>query len=109
MTVVRRDRIAGYQKALVDTGLGEGVIRESEDNKLAGPEAMLKPHYRHPEITAAVSNEAKVAHGASLAFQREGLLPDKGVSLTGFEDIKDAAVATTALTTISVSLTEPGP
>jgi LacI family transcriptional regulator len=103
MTIVRRDRIAGYQMALAESGLGKGTIWDSQDNKLAGLEAMLKLHRCHPEITAVVCNGDMVALGASLALQRAGLAPGKDVSVTGFDDIQDAAVATPPLTTMSVS------
>jgi LacI family transcriptional regulator len=103
MTLVRRDRIAGYQKALSDRDMGTGIIWDSADNKLAGLEAMLDLHRKHPEITAVVCNGDMVALGACLALQRAGLTPGKDVSVTGFDNIQDAAVATPPLTTMAVS------
>jgi LacI family transcriptional regulator len=103
MSAVRRDRIAGYRKALADSGLGPGIIWDSEDNKLAGLEATLALRRAHPEITAVVCNGDVVALGACLALQRAGLVPGKDVSVTGFDDIQDAVVATPPLTTMAVS------
>ncbi|SFR40757.1 LacI family DNA-binding transcriptional regulator [Litoreibacter janthinus] len=103
MTLVRRDRIAGYQKALSDSDMGAGVIWDSEDNKLAGLEALLSLRRTHPEITAVVCNGDMVALGACLALQRAGQTPGKEVSVTGFDNIQDAAVATPPLTTMAVS------
>ncbi|QIE43253.1 LacI family transcriptional regulator (plasmid) [Rhodobacteraceae bacterium SC52] len=103
MTLVRRDRIAGYQRVLSESGLGAGVIWDSADNKLAGLEAMLDLHSSHPEITAVVCNGDMVALGACLALQRIGLTPGTEVSVTGFDNIQDAAVATPPLTTMAVS------
>jgi LacI family transcriptional regulator len=103
MTPVRRERIAGFQKALTENGAGAGVIWDSEDNKLAGLNAMLALHQTHPEITAVVCNGDVVALGACLALQRIGLSPGKDISVTGFDDIQDAAVATPPLTTMGVS------
>ena len=103
MTLVRADRIAGYQKALADNGIVESITWDSDDNKLAGLEAMLDLHQKHPEITAVVCNGDMVALGACLALQREGLTPGKEVSVTGFDNIQDAAVATPPLTTMGVS------
>ncbi|PYG32551.1 LacI family DNA-binding transcriptional regulator [Pelagimonas varians] len=103
MTLVRRDRIAGYQKTLSEGGMGAGIIWDSEDNRLAGLEAMLSLHRTHPEVTAVVCNGDMVALGACLALQRTGLVPGKDVSVTGFDNIQDAAVATPPLTTMAVS------
>ncbi len=103
MTPVRRDRIAGYQRALAESRLAEGIVWDSADNKLAGLEAMLDLQRNHPEISAVVCNGDMVALGACLALQREGLVPGKDVSVTGFDNIQDAAVATPPLTTMGVS------
>ena len=103
MTLVRKDRIAGYQRALSESHLAEGIVWDSADNKLAGLEAMLELHRNHPEITAVVCNGDMVALGACLALQREGLVPGKDVSVIGFDNIQDAAVATPPLTTMGVS------
>lgn len=103
MTLVRKDRIEGYQKALADSGIGKGIIWDTEDNKLAGLEATLALHSTHPEITAVVCNGDMVALGACLALQRLGLTPGKDVSIIGFDNIQDAAVATPPLTTMAVS------
>jgi len=103
MTLVRRDRIAGYRRALAHSGLEDGIIWDSADNKLAGLEAMLSLYRHHPEVTAAVCNGDMVALGACLALQRSGLQPSVDFSITGFDNIQDAAVATPPLTTMAVS------
>jgi LacI family transcriptional regulator len=103
LTDVRRDRIAGYEKALEERGLGSPVVWESEDNKLAGLNAFLELLQAHPEITAIVCNGDVVALGACLALIRSGKAPGKDVSVVGFDDIQDAAVATPSLTTMTVS------
>lgn len=102
-TPVRQDRIAGYQNTLRDSGMGNGITWDSEDNKLAGLKAMSDLHRYHPEITAVVCNGDMVALGACLALQRSGLTPGKDVSVIGFDDIQDAVVATPPLTTMAVS------
>lgn len=103
MTLVRKDRILGFQRALSATGAGSGIVWDSADNKLAGLEAMLELRRAHPQITAVVCNGDIVALGACLALQRAGLIPGKDVSVTGFDNIQDAAVATPPLTTMGVS------
>ena len=103
MTVVRRDRIDGYQAALQERGLGPALVFESEDNKLAGLAAMLELHRSHPDVTAVVCNGDMVAIGATLAVLRLRLKPGVDMSIVGFDDIRDAAVATPPLTTMRVS------
>lgn len=102
MTIVRKDRIAGYQQILAARGLGPEVIWNSENTKLAGLDAMLALRRAHPEITAVVCNGDMVALGACLALVRLGLKPGKDLSIIGFDDIQDAAVATPPLTTMAV-------
>ena len=102
-TDLRQDRIAGYRHALKNLGLGSPVVWNSEDSKMAGLNAFVALHENHPEITAVVCNGDMVALGACLALIRSGSPPGKDVSVIGFDDIQDAAVATPALTTMAVS------
>ena len=101
-SIVRKERVAGYRQALAAQGLGPGIICDSEDNKLAGLDAMLGLRRAHPDITAVVCNGDMVALGACLALVRLGQRPGKDVSVIGFDDIQDAAVATPQLTTMAV-------
>ena len=103
MTAVRRERIAGYERAMAAQGSAHPLIWPSENTKLAGLEAMQALTKAHPEVTALVCNGDMVALGASLALTRMGKTPGKEVSIVGFDDIPDAAVATPALTTLAVS------
>jgi LacI family transcriptional regulator len=101
-SMVRKQRVAGYQQALIAQGLGPGITRDSEDNKRAGLDGMMALRRDHPEVTAVVCNGDMVALGACLALARSGLQPGKDVSVIGFDDIQDAAVATPPLTTMAV-------
>ena len=103
MTFVRKERIAGYKQSLADRGMGEGVVWSSEDNKRAGMDALHALRRAHPDVTAVVCNGDMVALGACLALIRSGLQPGHDVSVVGFDDIDDAAVATPSLTTMAVS------
>lgn len=102
MTVVRKERIVGYRQTLAARGLGPDIVWNCEDNKLAGLDAMLALRHAHPDISAVVCNGDMVALGASLALVRSGLRPGKDLSVIGFDDIQDAAVATPPLTTMAV-------
>lgn len=103
MPIVRRERIEGYQNVMSGRGLGPGMIWDCEGEKLAGMDAMTALLQAHPEVTAVVCNGDMVALGASLALTRLGLRPGVDLSIVGFDDIQDAAVATPPLTTMSVS------
>lgn len=103
MSVVRGDRIAGYSQVMADRGLPDPIVWDSPDNKLEGLNAMLELRRSHPETTAIVCNGDIVALGACLALIRSGLRPGREISVVGFDDIPDAAVATPALTTMAVS------
>lgn len=103
MTAVRRERIAGYRQVMSDLGISAPIIWDSADTKLAGLNAMLELLRTHPETTAVVCNGDMVALGACHALIRSGLQPGRDISVIGFDDIEDAAVATPALTTMAVS------
>ncbi len=100
---VRTERIAGYTRVMQARGLGAPIIWDTEDDKLAGMEALVALRAQYPDVTALVCNGDMVAIGASLALQRLGLQPGKDMSIVGFDDVQDAAVATPPLSTMAVS------
>lgn len=101
-SVVRQERVAGYRQALAAQGLAPAVVWDSEDNKLAGLDALNALRRVHPAVTGVVCNGDMVALGASLALVRAGLQPGRDLSIIGFDDIQDAAVGTPPLTTMAV-------
>ncbi len=103
MTVVRRDRVAGYMRTVAERGLAPPIVWDCKDSKLYGLSAFLDLHRAHPEVTGIVCNGDIVALGACLAVTRLGLRLGQDISIIGFDDIEDAAVATPPLTTMAVS------
>ncbi|MEM1363520.1 MAG: LacI family DNA-binding transcriptional regulator [Pseudomonadota bacterium] len=103
MTSVRRERIQGYRQALLELGVGPARVFDSNDTKIAGLQSTLDLLRDNPEVTALVCNGDMVALGACLALLRSGRRPGHDVSVIGFDDIQDAAVATPPLTTMAVS------
>ena len=103
MTSVRQDRILGYTNAVGALGLGAPIVWGSLDNKIAGRDALRALLAKHPDTTAVVCNGDMVALGACLALIDDGMVPGREVSVIGFDDIQDAAVATPPLTTLAVS------
>jgi len=102
-SVVRAERIAGYRRAMEEGGLGPALIWESGNDKISGRDAMQALRLAHPDVTAVVCNGDMVALGASLAVADQGLTPGRDVSIIGFDDIQDAAIATPPLTTLATS------
>lgn len=102
-SIVRQERVAGYSTVMAENENGPTIIWSCEDNKPAGLQAMTALLEAHPELTAVVCNGDMVALGACLGLVRAGLRPGIDVSVFGFDDIQDAAVATPALTTMAVS------
>jgi len=88
---------------LAERRLEDPVVWDSDDNKMAGLNAMLALRTAHPETTAVVCNGDMVALGACHALIRIGQKPGKEVSVIGFDDIQDASAATPPLTTMAVS------
>lgn len=105
---VREERLAGCQAALNERGLPAPVIWESPDIKLSALDAALALRLAHPDVTALICNGDMVALGACLSLVRQGLVPGKELSVIGFDDISDAAVATPPLTTMAISPSQLG-
>ena len=108
MGAVRKDRIAGYRGAMKELSLSAPVVWESPDTKLAGRDAMLELLKAHPDTTGIICNGDMVALGACLAVAALGLQVGQDISIIGFDDIQDAAVATPPLTTMALSPYELG-
>ncbi|KMK64827.1 LacI family DNA-binding transcriptional regulator [Puniceibacterium sp. IMCC21224] len=103
MAAVRRERIAGYCATLAGRGLGPAIVWESADNKPAALDAVIRLRAAHPNVTAIVCNGDTVALGACLGILKMGLQPGVDISVIGFDDVQEAAVATPPLTTMAVS------
>lgn len=103
MSQVRAERIEGYRQTLRARRMGPPVVWSSKDRKDAGLQSMLDLMEAHPETTAIVCNGDMVALGACLALDRMGMTPGRDVSVIGFDDIGEAALAIPPLTTMAVS------
>jgi len=99
---VRAERIAGYQQALTDQDIDVQLVWDCADSKLAGLDAAELLFKEHPEITALVCNGDMVALGACVAIKRMGMMPGDDVSIIGFDDISDAAIADPPLSTLGI-------
>ncbi len=102
-TGVRVERIEGCRKALSDLGLPDPVIWNCPDDKVAGLAEISELHAAHPDVTGIICNGDMVAIGACSGMIRMGLTPGADISVVGFDDVQDAAIATPSLTTLAVS------
>ncbi len=99
----RTERIAGYLKAMAECNLEAPLIWPCEDSRYGGRDAMIALRGAHPEVTAAVCNGDMVALGACLGLASRGERAGREMSVVGFDDVAEAALATPALTTLSVA------
>lgn len=105
-----RDVVEVYEQKLRDAGI-EPIMTWREDGlftEAGGAEAAEKLMSRHPELTAILAGNDKMAVGAMYALQQSGKRVPADVSIVGFDDMQDAAFANPALTTVHLPLYEVG-
>ena len=101
-TSTGRDRYQGYVDAMNNAGL---EVRSDwripgPRTKQAGFEAAQQFLAHKDKPTAAVCWNALVAIGLMNGISRAGLTPGVDISVTGYDDLEEAAIATPALTTV---------
>ena len=101
-TSTGRDRYRGYVEALKKAG-----IEVDPDLRIPGPrtkqggfEAAVNFLSMPQKPTAAVCWNDLVAIGLMNGIARAGLVPGRDVSVTGYDDLEEASIATPALTTV---------
>jgi LacI family transcriptional regulator len=105
-----RDVVDEYETKLRDAGVEpspnwreDGLFTEAGGAAAAG--ALMQ---RHPDLTAIVAANDKMAIGAMHWLQQTGHRVPQDVSIVGFDDMQDAAFANPALTTVHLPLYEVG-
>ncbi len=106
--VVRRDREAGYRRALTASGIdvNEDLIVDAPVSHRGGVDALAK--VLQDKATAALCFNDLVAFGAVTALNVRGLVPGRDFAVVGFDDVPEAADLVPALTTVSVQPKELG-
>ena len=109
-TSTGRDRYQGYVNALQKAG-----IAVDPELRIPGPrtreggfEAAVHFLSLPQRPTAAVCWNDLVAIGLMNGVQRAGLVPGVDISVTGYDDLEEAAIATPALTTVWNGQSEVG-
>ncbi|MEZ5669361.1 MAG: substrate-binding domain-containing protein [Alphaproteobacteria bacterium] len=100
---VRIERFEGYCRVMAERGLAPPIMWECADDKLSGMSAVAALHAAEPQVTALVCNGDMVAIGACSGIVRLGMSPGKEISVIGFDNVQDAAIASPPLTTLAVS------
>src|SRR5690606_9833782 len=109
-TSTGRDRYRGYVQAMEKAGL---EVRP--DWRIAGPRTKQGGFEVAPQFlslkdkpTAAVCWNDLVAIGLMNGIARAGLVPGQDISVTGYDDLEEASIATPALTTVWNGQSEVG-
>ena len=103
-------RIAGFRRALADTGLdvaAEGLMR-GNGRPDGGAAAMQQLLERDSDVTAVFAFNDQMAIGVIGALQRAGLRVPEDISVVGFDDIPQSAAIFPALTTVAQPIAEMG-
>jgi DNA-binding LacI/PurR family transcriptional regulator len=107
---VDRQRLAGLREALEEVGVSweDLAIYECDNREEGGLEAGEHLLRRDPRPTALFATTDVLALGALRAARELGLSVPGDVSITGFDDIPEAARAEPPLTTVRQPLVEKG-
>ena len=105
-----QQRREGFVQAMAEAGLevvGEWLI-ESAPNRLEAAARTAELFAGATAPTAAICYNDNVALGLMLGLAARGIRAGRDFSVTGFDDISEAAATTPALTTIAVNPRERG-
>jgi LacI family transcriptional regulator len=98
---VSAGRWEGYARAMAKAGLTPQHLSCPTE---IGAAAMLVQELPLSGPTALVCFNDSVAFGATLGLLRAGRMPGQDIALTGFDDVREAAVWYPRLTSVGVSL-----
>jgi LacI family repressor for deo operon, udp, cdd, tsx, nupC, and nupG len=101
--LVGRDRLKGFQQAMVQNNLPVDayLIQEGDFSFESGFNLMLKILALENPPTAVFAGNDEMAMGTIKAIKSKGLKVPEDISVVGFDDIKFASIFEPALTTVS--------
>lgn len=105
-----RDRVAGYQDALLQAGVGfdETLLCRGDFSLQSGHQAALHLLTLAQRPTAIFCENDEMAIGAVQCLKQQGLRVPEDISVAGFDDISFAAYCDPPLTTIAQPAEEFG-
>ncbi|PLS16053.1 LacI family transcriptional regulator [Bacillus sp. M6-12] len=108
--VVGRDRLRGFQQAMIQNGLTVEpfLVQEGDFTFESGFNLMMKFLALEHSPTAVFAANDEMAIGAVKAIKSKGLKVPEDISVVGFDDIKFASVFEPAITTIAQPTFELG-
>lgn len=106
---VSRERVDESVRALAAAGLApEAIWVAGRSDERAGRLATGELLDAHPDVTAVVCTTDQLAIGAMRAASDRGLRVPADVSITGFDDVPDAARCDPPLTTVRQPIVDKG-
>lgn len=102
-----RSRLAAFEAALAVHGLASAGSLEGDWSAASGYAAAMRMPL-DAGVTAIVAANDQMAIGALLALEERGLSVPGDMSVTGFDDIPEAAFLRPPLTTVSIDYAEQG-
>lgn len=105
-----QDRLQGYRAALADAGrtVEQRLIALGDFTVDGGTRAMHALLDADPDVDAVFAASDLTAIGAMRAIEQAGRRVPDDIAVVGFDDIREAQVATPALTTVRQSLQDMG-
>jgi LacI family transcriptional regulator len=99
-----------YEQKLTDAGVSvvPSLIADGQFTEEGGAEACRTILQRHPDITAVMAGNDKMALGAMHLLSRLGKQVPHDISIVGFDDLHHAAFVNPALTTVHLPLHQVG-
>lgn len=99
-----------YLRKLNDAGVGHraGWIQDGKFTEEGGAAAARLLIDQHPEVTAILCTNDKMAVGAMHMLNQQGIRVPAEMSVVGFDDLRHAAFITPSLTTIHLPLYQVG-
>ncbi|NBI27654.1 LacI family DNA-binding transcriptional regulator [Chengkuizengella marina] len=105
-----RDRLSGYQKALMDHNLPieYGYLEKGDYSFQSGYDSMLSLMDLKCPPTAVVAASDRMAMGAVKAAKKKGVQVPNHIAIVGFDDIEFSKLFEPALTTVAQPFFEMG-
>ena len=105
-----RDVVDAYEQKLREVGVEPNPTWREDGlfTEAGGADAARQLMTRHPDLTAILAANDKMAIGAMYWLQQNNHRVPEDVSVVGFDDMQDAAFANPALTTVHLPLYEVG-